>query len=122
MVREQVFVIEQKVPRELEWDDEDARCVHVLALSSDGTPIGTGRLLNDGHIGRMAVLRSWRRHGVATAILLMLMELARKAGHKQARLHAQSYVVPFYEHHGFEVEGEEFDEVGIPHRYMRCYF
>lgn len=119
-VRRQVFIVEQGIPEELEWDVDDPRSLHVLALSADGQPIGTGRLLPDGHIGRMAVLEGWRRRGVASAILRTLLAWAREAGHAVARLHAQSYVVEFYQAHGFRVEGDEFLEVGIAHRYMLC--
>ena len=117
-VREAVFVVEQNVPLELEWDEEDERCVHVVAQTKDGTAIGTGRLLPDGHIGRMAVLRGWRRRGVGSALLEKLVDLAGHAGHMVARLHAQSYVVDFYQRHGFTLEAEEFMEAGIAHRYM----
>ncbi len=117
-VREAVFVAEQKVPLELEWDGEDARCVHVIAETNDGVAIGTGRLLPDGHIGRMAVLQAWRRQGVGSALLANLVGLAKQAGYGTARLHAQSYVMDFYRKHGFNVEGEEFMEAGIPHRHM----
>ncbi len=117
-VREAVFVVEQNIPLELEWDEEDARCVHVIAETASGQPIGTGRLLSDGHLGRMAVLKPWRRQGVASALLKLLVELAKQAGHPVARLHAQAYVVEFYERHGFQAQGEEFMEAGIAHRFM----
>ena len=65
-VREAVFVTEQQVPREIEMDEHDASSRHVLARDADGGAIGTGRLLVDGHIGRMAVLAGWRRHGRGT--------------------------------------------------------
>lgn len=118
-VREAVFVLEQRVPVELEWDEHDEKCVHVIAESECGDAIGTGRLLPDGHIGRMAVLPPWRRQGVASALLKLLIDLARRAGHRVALLHAQSYVLTFYERHGFVVDGEEFMEAGIAHRTMR---
>lgn len=118
-VREQVFVLEQGIAPEEEWDAHDAVSRHALAFDAQGEPIGTGRLLPDGHIGRMAVLASWRRRGVASALLRQLLAWARADGHREVRLHAQSYVVGFYEHHGFRIEGEPFLEVGIPHRYMR---
>jgi predicted GNAT family N-acyltransferase len=77
-VRREVFIIEQQVPEALEWDDADAISVHVLALDARGLPIGTGRLLADGQIGRMAVVRDWRRHGVGSTILLdLLLTVAR---------------------------------------------
>ena len=117
-IRRTVFVEEQNVPEELEWDDIDPRCYHVLALAGDGTPVGTGRLLPDGHIGRMAVLKEWRGRGVGSAILKMLLDLAHKEGFETVRLHAQTHAVGFYARHGFAVIGEEFMEAGIPHRAM----
>ena len=75
-IRFAVFVEEQKVPAELEIDDQDARCVHALARDAEGTALGTGRLLPDGHIGRMAVLRDARKLGVGSALLAALMDEA----------------------------------------------
>lgn len=118
-VREQVFVQEQGIAPEDEWDAHDALSRHALALDVEGNPIGTGRLLPDGHIGRMAVVAPWRHRGVASALLRQLLAWALAEGHREIQLHAQSYVVGFYERHGFRVEGEPFLEVGIPHRYMR---
>jgi len=118
-VRYQVFVVEQQVPESLEWDDVDPHCRHALALERGGRPIGAGRLLPDGHIGRMAVLDPWRGAGVGGSLLRFLVELARSLGHREARLNAQVHAVPFYRRHGFVEEGEEFDEAGIPHRAMR---
>ena len=114
-VREQVFVIEQNVPLTLEWDEMDARSAHVLALSNSGKPIGTGRLLPDGHIGRMAVLKAWRGHGIGSALLEALMILGWKNGHEALVLNAQVAAAPFYAKYGFEKHGEIFDEAGIPH-------
>jgi len=116
-VREQVFVREQAVPVELEWDEFDPLCQHVVAEAA-GQAIGTGRLLPDGHIGRMAVLESWRRQGVGSALLEALLRLARDRGIRRVRLNAQSRAVAFYARHGFVAEGEEFIEAGIPHRSM----
>jgi predicted GNAT family N-acyltransferase len=118
-IRRTVFIEEQHVPEDLEWDDIDPRCYHVLALAGDGTPIGTGRLLPDGHIGRMAVLKEWRGKGVGRALLEMLLYLAWKEGHTTVRLHAQRYALGFYAKHGFKVVGKEFMEAGIPHRAMK---
>ena len=117
-LRRAVFIEEQRVPEELEWDDADEHAYHVLAVSEEGEPIGTGRLKLDGHIGRMAVARKWRRRGVGAAILQFLLELARKEGCMVVRLHAQTHAIPFYAKYGFETVGEEFDEAGIPHRMM----
>ena len=116
-VREQVFVREQAVPIELEWDEFDPLCQHVVAEAA-GQAIGTGRLLPDGHIGRMAVLEPWRGQGVGSALLEALLRLARDRAIRRARLNAQSRAVGFYRRHGFIAEGEEFVEAGIPHRSM----
>jgi predicted GNAT family N-acyltransferase len=113
-VREAVFVREQKVPAELEWDGMDARCAHVLAEAA-GEPVGTGRLLPDGHIGRMAVIASWRGRGVGSAILRQLIQIARERGLQRVVLHAQTQAKAFYERHGFHTEGAEFMEAGIVH-------
>ena len=117
-VRRKVFVEEQHVPEELEWDDEDERSDHVMAVALDGTPIGTGRLLRDGHIGRMAVLKEWRGLGVGDALMTHLLGLARRSGRTVVVLHAQTHAVGFYARHGFATEGGEFIEEGIPHFVM----
>ncbi len=118
-VREQVFIREQKVPVELEWDTWDERCVHALALSGRHQAVGTGRLLPDGHIGRMAVLQPWRGRGVGTALFHALMAEAKRRAYPLIELDAQSQVVGFYERFGFVVCSEEFMDAGIPHRRMR---
>jgi len=116
-VRHAVFVVEQHVPEDLEWDDMDARSAHALALA-DGSPIGCGRLLPTGYIGRMAVLAPWRSRGVGAALLVALVDLARERGHARAILNAQVRAMPFYARHGFVATGEQFDEAGIDHRVM----
>lgn len=118
-VRRTVFIEEQKVPEDLEWDDMDASSYHVLAMDGDGVPIGTGRLLLDGRIGRMAVLKNWRGCGVGSAILKALLDLAQKEGHESVMLNAQTHALAFYRKHGFKAFGNEFVEAGIPHRAMR---
>ena len=117
-VRWKVFVEEQRVPAEQEWDEEDERSRHVLAVAADGTPIGTGRLLRDGHIGRMAVLKEWRGRGVGNALMIRLLRMAGDAGHRTVKLNAQTHAAGFYARHGFAVEGGEFMEAGIPHVVM----
>ena len=117
-IRRTVFVVEQGVPESLEWDAVDPACVHALACDAALRAIGCGRLLPDGHIGRVAVLRRWRGHGVGAALLLKLVETAREAGHVRARLNAQVSAVPFYARYGFVATGEDFEEAGIPHRVM----
>ena len=117
-VRARVFVEEQRVPVELELDELDAGAVHALAL--DGAkPVGTGRLLHDGRIGRMAVLPEYRGRGVGAALLKALVAAAADCGHRQITLHAQTHAIAFYEKLGFRAYGEEFDDAGIPHRAMR---
>jgi predicted GNAT family N-acyltransferase len=118
-IRTRVFVQEQNVPEELEWDGLDEASYHVLAVAADGTPIGTARLMRDGRIGRMAVLKEWRGRGVGSALLRYLLVIAHKMGFDEVELHAQTHAVPFYARHGFRVAGEEFIEAGIPHVVMR---
>ena len=117
-VREQVFIQEQHVPEELEWDEHDTKAVHVVAYDTRDQVIGTARLLADGHIGRMAVLEPWRKNGVGSAMLKTLLLLAQQQNLSKVFLHAQTSAIGFYEHHGFRTLGEEFLDAGIPHRYM----
>lgn len=117
-IRFAVFVEEQGVPREIELDAMDAQCVHAVAFEGNEA-VGTGRLLPDGHIGRMAVLKKWRGHGVGGRILSALMETARERGHREVILSAQVHAVAFYRAFGFVEEGARYIEAGIPHRDMR---
>lgn len=117
-LREAVFIAEQGVPADMEWDEFDAVSLHAIAHDSAGAIIGTGRLLPDGHIGRLAVRADWRGQGVGRAVLERLLEAA---GQKNLSplLHAQTQATRFYEKLGFVAEGPEFIEAGIPHRLMR---
>ena len=108
----------RRVPPEIEMDDMDAASVHALAFV-DGTAVGTGRLLPDGHIGRMAVLRGARARGVGGAILERLVEEARRRGFREAVLSAQTHALAFYRKHGFAAVGEVYEEAGIAHQEMR---
>jgi predicted GNAT family N-acyltransferase len=117
-IRKQVFVVEQGVPYEIELDEWDERSDHALAYDADGRAIGTGRLLPDGHIGRMAVLREARGQGVGSAILAALIDRAGARAMKRIELSAQTHAVPFYRRHGFSAFGEEYMEAGIPHLAM----
>jgi predicted GNAT family N-acyltransferase len=117
-IREAVFMKEQNVPKDLEWDGKDPECDHVLAYNEQGKAVGTGRLRDDGHIERMAVLKEWRGRGIGDLLLRELMGLARQKGLLHATLWAQTYAIPFYERHGFQIIGEEFMDAGIPHRQM----
>lgn len=113
-IREIVFIKEQHVPVELEWDELDINCQHILA-SSDAKPIGTGRLTEQGHIGRMAVLKSWRRQGVGSAILCKLIDLAHQKQLSMITLNAQIGAEMFYKKHDFRTISGVFDDAGIPH-------
>jgi predicted GNAT family N-acyltransferase len=117
-VRMQVFVREQQVPEELEWDGQDATALHLIAESGDGEIIGTARLLPSGQIGRMAVLPRWRRRGVGTGLLLQLLRIAAEHSYPPPFLNAQTAVLPFYGGLGFAPEGDIFEEAGIPHQRM----
>jgi predicted GNAT family N-acyltransferase len=117
-VRLAVFVVEQNIPEELEWDEHDAVSMHALAEDAAGAPIGCARLLPDGHIGRVAVLSEWRGRGVGAALLVRLIELARERGDQHVRLHSQTQAAPFYARYGFEPVGAEFMEAGFPHQTM----
>jgi predicted GNAT family N-acyltransferase len=121
-IRFEVFVEEQKVPAELEMDHMDAVCVHAVAYDAAGTPIGTGRLLPDGHIGRMAVRKGARGTGVGGALLQALMAQAKARGDRQVMLGSQTHAAPFYARHGFQIEGDEFFEAGIAHINMAYMF
>jgi predicted GNAT family N-acyltransferase len=114
-VREKVFVEEQKVPLALEWDEWDELSDHALAFDREGSPIGTARLLPDGRIGRMAVLKEWRLNGVGAALLGAVLDRARDRRIERSVLHAQTHAAGFYRRFGFIERGEEFLEAGIPH-------
>jgi predicted GNAT family N-acyltransferase len=118
-VRETVFVREQGVPVELEWDELDPLCQHVLARDSEGLAIGTGRLTPERKIGRMAVLPAWRGQGVGDAMLDALIQRARAQGWHDLSLHAQASAIGFYARHGFLPQGARFTEAGLEHQTMR---
>jgi predicted GNAT family N-acyltransferase len=119
-IRYDVFCVEQGVPESLEWDGIDAQCVHAIAEDPHGRAIGCGRLLPDGHIGRMAVLAPWRGRGVGSALLERLVALATERGDAKAMLNAQTHAMPFYARYGFAPVGAPFDEAGIPHQAMEA--
>ena len=119
-IRFAVFVEEQRVPEASELDDWDPKCVHAIAYDGEGRAIGTGRLLPDGHIGRMAVLREARQNGVGSALLIALMQEARRRGHARAALSAQTHAIAFYRRHGYQVTSAEYMDCGIPHVDMTC--
>jgi predicted GNAT family N-acyltransferase len=117
-IRYAVFVEEQGVPLEMELDEHDPASLHALAFDG-GAAVGTGRLLPDAHIGRMAVRREFRGRGVGSAILLRLCEAARSRGEREVVLAAQLHALEFYRAHGFEAYGAVYQDAGIPHQNMR---
>ena len=120
-IRRRVFIEEQHVPEGLEWDDDDKSCVHVL-VTDNSTPIATGRIKMDGHIGRMAVLKDYRDKGIGSAVLKALIDFSKTLKMKSVYLHAQITAIPFYEKHGFKITSDEFMDAGIPHKTMKMVF
>lgn len=118
-VREQVFVLEQHVPADLEWDGLDEACTHALGEDAAGKPIATGRMKADGKIGRIAVLQTWRGKQVGNAIMAELIAAAREQRLAECYLDSQISALGFYQKLGFIEEGEEFMDAGIPHLRMR---
>ncbi len=120
-IRTAVFIEEQRIPKEMEWDDADPDpgCVHAVAYNRFGQPLATGRLLEHvpgvAKIGRMAVSQAVRGSGVGHAVLEALMKAARERGYREAVLHAQMSAAGFYARAGFATRGSMFEEVGIPH-------
>ena len=131
-VRKEVFVVEQGVPQEIEYDAHDAEAVHVLAVREDGLPLGTGRLrpgvaaaakadgdATVGSLGRLAVQQAARGLGVGAALVRAIEDAARARGLAAVDLHAQTHAQGFYERLGYVAYGPEFADAGIPHRAMR---
>ncbi|MBC5786239.1 YbgC/FadM family acyl-CoA thioesterase [Ramlibacter sp. USB13] len=118
-IRTEVFVREQRIPADLEWDEDDARSVHAVAYNRLGQPVATGRLLpaQDGtaKIGRMAVHQVLRGRGFGEQVLRALAAQAQRRGDKGIELHAQRTAREFYARMGFQPQGEPYDEAGIPH-------
>lgn len=117
-IRRQVFIQEQGIPAHLEWDGRDASCRHVLAHTTDGSTVGTGRIDPHGRIGRLAVLGPWRGQGIGTALLHALLAIARQRGHDPVTLHAQLDASGLYRKAGFSERGTPFTEAGIRHVIM----
>ena len=118
VVRRAVFIEEQCVPEELEWDEFDESCHHVLVTDPANRPVGTGRIKPDGHIGRMAVLNDCRGQGIGSAILAAMLGYAKQQHYPRVFLHAQITAIPFYEKYGFIVCSTRFMDAGIPHKSM----
>jgi predicted GNAT family N-acyltransferase len=131
-IRAEVFVAEQGVPVDLERDAADDAADHLLAYDGE-QPVGAGRLVVEppgfegadpalgpvGHLGRLAVLAGRRGSGVGAALVRAVEDQARARGLALVALSSQTYAVPFYERLGYTAHGPEFDDAGIPHRWMR---
>ncbi len=130
-VREEVFVVEQGVPPELEYDELDATSLHVLAVDADGTPLGTARLISGAQaleltggiegrvlLGRLAVVKAARGTGLGAALVRAIEAAGRERGARECELHAQVQALGFYERLGYAAEGPVYDDAGIPHRTM----
>jgi len=114
-----IFVGEQNVPPGIELDEMDEKSLHAIAFDEAGKAVGTGRLLPEGRIGRMAVVREWRRRGVGAEILEALIAEAKRRGLAEVKLSAQLQAAEFYRSHGFVAEGKVYEEAGILHQAMR---
>ncbi len=118
-IRTAVFIEEQQIPVEMEWDEADAHCLHAVAFNRFGLPLATGRLLPHApgvaRIGRMASIQAVRGSGVGRKVLDALMQAAKLRGDREVLLHAQTSARAFYARAGFVPTGPVFDEAGIAH-------
>ena len=114
-VRYAVFVEEQQIPADLEWDEKDKDALHVIAVDESDQPVATGRLLADGQIGRMAVLAEWRGKGVGRSILNLLLDTAHRRGDRLIKLSSQQAACGFYLKQGFVQMGDPYLEAGTQH-------
>ncbi|MBY3788808.1 GNAT family N-acetyltransferase [Photobacterium carnosum] len=117
LVREQVFIQEQHIDPEIEFDGLDTQAVHVLVVDGE-QPLGTGRILANGHIGRIAIMQAARGQGLGVKVVRALVEYAKQQGYPKVDLGAQTHAVDFYRKLGFTLYGDEFMEANIPHQAM----
>ena len=118
LIRTQVFIQEQHIAENDEWDAEDAVSLHFIAYDQ-GQAIATARLLKNNSIGRVAVLKEYRGQGVGRVLMQAILQLAKQQGRLFVKLSSQVHAMPFYASLGFIAEGEEYLDCGIPHRDMR---
>jgi predicted GNAT family N-acyltransferase len=118
-VRTEVFLVEQEIPPELEYDNDDLTCLHAVAWNGD-LAVGTARLdvKQEGRIGRVAVLKNYRRQGIGSMLMHSLEESAKSNGLRRIWFHSQVSAVPFYLSLGYRPYGEEYLEANIPHLSM----
>ena len=123
-IRHEVYIVEQSVPVDLEWDDYDSTCLHILVSGKAAENIATARMYIEkgaAHIGRMAVLKPYRQQGIGSLMLVTLLEQAAINNVKEIKLNAQTAAVGFYQRYGFEMFGNEFQDAGIPHYKMQLH-
>ena len=116
-IRRRVFIEEQNVPEDMEWDEHDNSSIHFIATHKDKV-IACARLKTDGQIGRMAVLAEYRNKGIGSKLLQFVLLTAKQQKQKSIYLHAQVSAIAFYKKHGFTASGNIFYEAEIPHREM----
>lgn len=119
-IREQVFIQEQRIAPEDEWDAQDAVALHFVVYAT-GQAIATARLLENHSIGRVAVLKSQRGLGVGRVLMQHIIQVAKQQ-RPWVKLSAQEHAIPFYQSLSFQVEGESYLDCGIPHVDMRLIF
>lgn len=117
-IRKQVFIIEQNIPEEEEWDDQDMISDHFVVYDQD-QPIATARLLQNNSVGRVAVLKSYRGQGIGRMIMLEIIRQVHQQDRKFLQLSSQVHAISFYEKLGFSIQGDAYDECGIPHIKMQ---
>lgn len=121
-IRLAVFVDEQHVPADEEYDAIDEVALHAAVYDPAGRAVATGRFFEDtpgvGRIGRMAVLREARGTGAGRLLMELFMAEARRRGYTRVVLGAQCHAIPFYQRFGFTAEGPEYMDADIPHRFM----
>ena len=117
-IRKQVFIIEQNIPEEEEWDDQDMISDHFVVYDQD-QPIATARLLQNNSVGRVAVLKAYRGQGIGRMIMLEVIRQAHQQDRKFLQLSSQVHAISFYEKLGFSIQGDAYDECGIPHIKMQ---
>lgn len=113
-IREQVFIIEQNISEQDEWDDQDLISQHFVVYDND-QPIATARLLKNNSVGRVAVLKPYRGQGIGHLIMLEIITYARQQSRQVLQLSSQVHAISFYEKLGFKMHGNQYDECGIPH-------
>ncbi|CAB1209927.1 GNAT family N-acetyltransferase [Acinetobacter bouvetii] len=121
LIREQVFILEQQIAVEDEWDEQDAISQHFV-IYDHTQPVATARLLQNNSVGRVAVLKSHRGLGMGKMLMLYIIEHAKQQQREWLKLSSQVHAMPFYASLGFKAEGDEYLDCGIPHRDMRLNF